>query len=683
MKQVKYLLFTVLVLAMFATSAQTKMGNNPTIKDASALLELQHANKALYLTRVSLSSTTDVTTVPSPKAGMIVYNNNAFITSTTTDPKLGGGVGIYYFDGTRWVGVGAGETNGEFWRVLGNPATIDGTHFLGTTDDVSLNFRVNNQKAGRIGNSTDQSVFLGYQSGNVNTAVGNQYMGYQAGKNSTTGTENHFIGYQAGFSNVSASQNHFNGYQAGFSNLTGTANTYTGYKTGYSNLGDSSTATGYRAMYSGSIGSRNNNAYGFETMFSNSTGSYNNALGERAMYFNTTGQYNTAVGDSAMLMNSTGSYNSATGAFAMYQNTTGEENLAYGYKSMYSGTIGSRNIAFGDSSLYSNTVGNENVAIGFKAGYNNTASQNHFSGSEAGLNNNSGTFNSFIGNQSGRANTTGSNNTATGAKASFSNLTGSFNTAFGTNALFSNTNVNNTAMGYNALRLVTSGRNNISLGYNAGNNITTGINNIVIGADAQASIASISNQITIGTSNHSSFTTNGDFFPAADNSRTLGSTTNRWTEIYAVNGTINTSDARMKKNVRDLNYGLNAVLKMRPVLYDWKDNTGTDKIGFIAQELRKVVPNVVIGNESKETLGVMYSDLVPVLTKAIQERQVQIESLKQDKQTQATIINTLSEEVALLRTQYAAFEAVAERVKLLEQAAEVSKKTVAPKRISK
>jgi hypothetical protein len=141
--------------------------------------------------------------------------------------------------------------------------------------------------------------------------------------------------------------------------------------------------------------------------------------------------------------------------------------------------------------------------------------------------------------------------------------------------------------------------------------------------------------------------------PAADGQFSCGTSAYRWGAVYALNGTINTSDARMKKNVRNLDLGLDEVMKLRPVVYDWKDDSGKDKIGFIAQELRKVVPNVVIGDESKERLGVFYSDMVPVLTKAIQEQQAQIDALKAEN--------------AALKESKAVTAQLMERVKQMEQ----------------
>ena len=63
---------------------------------------------------------------------------------------------------------------------------------------------------------------------------------------------------------------------------------------------------------------------------------------------------------------------------------------------------------------------------------------------------------------------------------------------------------------------------------------------------------------------------------------------------------------------------------MRPVTYDFKQGSD-DRIGLIAQELEEVIPEVVSGNNIK---AVNYIDLIPVLIKAIQEQQIQIDNLK-------------------------------------------------------
>ena len=102
------------------------------------------------------------------------------------------------------------------------------------------------------------------------------------------------------------------------------------------------------------------------------------------------------------------------------------------------------------------------------------------------------------------------------------------------------------------------------------------------------------------------------------------------------NGTtwVNASDSRLKRDIQPMtNYGLITVMQLKPVTYFYKaDKTNHPEVGFIAQEVQKIVPEVVSGTEGDiskgETLGLSYGNLVPVLTKAIQEQQAEIEALK-------------------------------------------------------
>ena len=139
-------------------------------------------------------------------------------------------------------------------------------------------------------------------------------------------------------------------------------------------------------------------------------------------------------------------------------------------------------------------------------------------------------------------------------------------------------------------------------------------------------------------------TVNRDIIPLNDNEVSLGEMGARWTEVWAMNGTIETSDKRAKKNINSSIYGLQDVLKLNPVMYNWKsDEDNQEKtIGLIAQELLEVIPEVVRVPEDKEDLmGVKYSELTPVLIKAIQEQQAIIES-------QNDIIISLRDDVAII-----------------------------------
>ena len=93
------------------------------------------------------------------------------------------------------------------------------------------------------------------------------------------------------------------------------------------------------------------------------------------------------------------------------------------------------------------------------------------------------------------------------------------------------------------------------------------------------------------------------------------------------------SDIALKENIRDLDYGLKEILALKPTRFLFKP-TGEEGIGFVAQEVEKIIPEVVSGEEGHK--GISYGGLTPVLVKAIQEQQNQIEELK-TKLTQLTV----------------------------------------------
>ncbi len=97
------------------------------------------------------------------------------------------------------------------------------------------------------------------------------------------------------------------------------------------------------------------------------------------------------------------------------------------------------------------------------------------------------------------------------------------------------------------------------------------------------------------------------------------------------------SDRSVKNRIKPLDYGLKEIMKLKPSSFFYKEeykNFGkTRQIGFIAQEVEQVLPNSVFINESgqlKGKKGYNKEDLIPVLVKAIQEQQKQIDELKQE-----------------------------------------------------
>ena len=87
----------------------------------------------------------------------------------------------------------------------------------------------------------------------------------------------------------------------------------------------------------------------------------------------------------------------------------------------------------------------------------------------------------------------------------------------------------------------------------------------------------------------------------------------------------NASDIAYKKDIEEITYGIETVKQIKPRKYKHKGNDEND-VGFIAQELETVVPEVVSGEEGGK--GVSYGNLTAVLTKALQEAIVKIETLE-------------------------------------------------------
>ncbi len=86
------------------------------------------------------------------------------------------------------------------WSTAGNAGTNDVSSFIGTTDNVSLNLRVNNQNAGRIDNNLSNS-FWGYQAGNIAaTGTGNTAIGANTLATNNTGNTNTALGSGANVS---------------------------------------------------------------------------------------------------------------------------------------------------------------------------------------------------------------------------------------------------------------------------------------------------------------------------------------------------------------------------------------------------------------------------------------------------------------------------------------------------
>lgn len=89
------------------------------------------------------------------------------------------------------------------------------------------------------------------------------------------------------------------------------------------------------------------------------------------------------------------------------------------------------------------------------------------------------------------------------------------------------------------------------------------------------------------------------------------------------------SDERLKRNVEPTKYGLAEVLRLDVKEYEYiSDPIPQKHVGFIAQEVEQIIPEAV--DHSGKYLKLNYNELLPVLFKAIQEQQKQINALKKE-----------------------------------------------------
>lgn len=228
-------------------------------------------------------------------------------------------------------------------------------------------------------------------------------------------------------------------------------------------------------------------------------------------------------------------------------------------------------------------VGNNNTYIGWQAGISLNLS---------------GASNTFLGNQAGANVTGGANNVLLGSSSGPSITTGFSNVFVGVGTGGS-----------------TTGNSNVFIGHIAGQLTTTGTNNIILGFQGAAATPTTNNSITLGNSDHNVLR-------------------------CAVTSITSLSDARDKKEVEDLNVGLEFIDGLRPVKFVWNDRDEAGKhdiadFGFIAQDLKAAEEAVemadvlkLVYDENPEKLEASYGKLIPILVKAVQELSAEVKLLK-------------------------------------------------------
>lgn len=135
------------------------------------------------------------------------------------------------------------------------------------------------------------------------------------------------------------------------------------------------------------------------------------------------------------------------------------------------------------------------------------------------------------------------------------------------------------------------------------------------------------NQLYIDTGDEQ-FIFDTSLYPATDGLADLGTAVNQWNTIYLVNAPVVSSDIRGKHEIKDLEYGIETIRKLHAVSYKRQDDSV--HLGFIAQDVAKVVPEVVRGNE-KDGYALAYEEFIPILVKAVRELSDKVEQLEHQK----------------------------------------------------
>jgi trimeric autotransporter adhesin len=588
-----------------------------------------------------------------------------------------------------FLGYQAGKANssGQYNAFLGYNAGLSNT-------TGGNNVFIGNE-SGRTNTAGSNNVFLGYFSGYANTASDNVFLGFESGRNNTTGTRNAFMGYQAGLSNTQGNSNVFIGNGSGYTNTTGGWNTFMGFQAGYSNNANYNSFIGYQAGRA-NTGGAYNSFMGYNAGLSNTTGASNVFIGNEAGRSNISGASNVFLGNQAGYsntssnnvflgfesgrQNSSGTNNAFMGYQAGRANTSGSSNVYIGNNTSQSSTISSQNVAIGNNSasdvtsvITSSVILGDNaltgmvtsipvqrslfigknagiqlgqgstlvedcIFLGTNAGQGirntewSTISSVVALGNNSGLNSN-GYRNVFIGNGAG-TDFTGHQNTMIGFLVGTQGGSGTYNVFLGDQAALQANGDNNTYIGRTSGTWV-NGSNNVFIGFSAGaapfNNPRTESNRLRIGS-ANLIYGEFDNQrVGINATNPTTtLDVNGQV-----RVRTIGSGAYSTNVNRTADGTLTTatSDIRMKENISTLHGSLDAVLRLRGVYFTWKTQPGMGtRIGFIAQEVESILPELVFTNEADGYKGVQYSEMTAVLVEAMKEQQQQIDQLKNENQ---------------------------------------------------
>lgn len=364
----------------------------------------------------------------------------------------------------------------------------------------------------------------------------------------------------------------------------------------------------------------------------------------RAGYINGTQWDSGSVGDYSVAF---GSNNTASGTYSF---VAGKTNLAYGNSDIVMGGV---NFASGTNANAAIGYGNEVIngawgsfAIGasnvvsttgsghlFALGNSNTVTSTGGGGAIGYINKIGGDRSYALGNYS---KIYGDRSFAFGTSFNGTNaieINGSESFAFGDGIVLSSDADN--SMGINLKGVTKAGILNISGNNSLGIKLGSGTSNYITTDNV---LAIMDGEVGIGDANPTYLL---DVYRSADSGITarIRDSDGSCTLNPAAGASWScSSDERLKREIANINKGLKEILAIRPINYYWKNNSADSlyKTGFVAQELQEVIPEAVFIEDQTEFFTVSETVLIPILTKAIQEQQIEIENLR------ATVSTTLN-----------------------------------------
>lgn len=553
----------------------------------TTLAPRQPVNSSPYSVK-TLSADTAANATNATNATNAINANNATTAATATNATQLGGVAA-----NQYVLTGDARLSDA------RPPTAGSSNYIqnGTTQQAASNFYISgNGIAGGILsadalalNPGGTVMFARRPSNNPSNPPSNLFVGVIAGTPSLTGEENSVFGYNSGPSITSGGSNSFFGSRTGQMNSTGANNSFFGGASGNANTTGS-----------------NNSFFGMQAGVGNSTGANNTLIGNLAGSSNQTGSNNTIIGSGSNVSSNNLSNATAIGANASVSQSN---SLVLGSINGVNGASADTNVGIGTTAPTTrlHVVGN-----GLFTG--NLTTTGNFGIGAASPGPKLYVGSGFDG-QSGPVEAIriqGPNAPANSNSAQ--DLTWSFASA-GSSAIRSYRG----QIWDTYLQFITTplDSNTPTVRMHISENGYVGIG--TTNPQAKLQVQDFSGVALFGTSN------TGYGLYAASNTNYAGYFSGN---VYVAGSVTQASDARLKKNITKLSYGLSEVMRLHPVSWLWKErpDRGT-QIGLVAQEVEPVLPELVSTSKDVEQIkSINYTGLLPIVIKAIQEQQAQIEA---------------------------------------------------------